>query len=131
MKKIIIKKNIILEDSSLADLDFNTDYESLKIKCFDVKKNSICIEINNYKAIRIKKMNNLKYYKFACEECYYDGKYHRHILEILDSDWIKEAKQSTTYKIGFKSLRHFIFFAGNNIIEVLSNNIKIIKRNYQ
>lgn len=78
-------------------------------------------------------------YRMVWEECstndFIDenmeiGTYKRYILEVIDSDWIKELKRVMNEKACedfiFDQARHFIFDMRDYIIEVVASEVEII-----
>lgn len=126
MKKIILYKDYILKKSSFSVGDIHNN--SLVIDTEDIKSNRILIKFIYFHDIKITKINRDNSKKYTCEECFYNGKYHRHILEVLDSDWVKEVKLENPNKKRCRNLRHYILFADKSIIEILSQGIKLKKK---
>ncbi|WP_339101693.1 hypothetical protein [Candidatus Enterococcus clewellii] len=58
------------------------------------------------------------------------GRFYKYILEITDSPWIKELeRKSSNEPIGcFKNFHHYVLFLGDNLCEILSSDIGILKQ---
>lgn len=63
------------------------------------------------------------------EYCYRDDYFHRHILEVVDSEWIKETKQACMRNMknvdDIENLKHFILPLYEQYLEILADEIMI------
>ena len=79
-----------------------------------------------FKVVTIDCCSAPDYYKIH-EYCYRNGVYHRHILEVENSGWIKELRESLTDKRAtfLDDAKHYVFPLQESVIELVAGKIAV------
>ena len=120
--------------------------KSFEIHCtplerVEVEAGTIIVYLDNINEERFKLVFNVcqglkvtasdcvSYSSFKNDFCFSDGIYHRYILEVEDSGWVRQLKKDLTDRDAtfLERSRHFILPLQDVVIEILAYEIEIVK----
>jgi hypothetical protein len=125
MKNKVINKNLEIHTTPLEKLILDT--YKIDIELDDINEKRYKIKVNPYQAIKIVTIDCVSSKDYFNEYCFREGRYHRHILEIEDSKWIEELKQSLTDKTAtfLNDVKHFVLPLQDIVIEFVAKEFFI------
>ena len=129
MNKKIILENIVLNTVPSEKIFF--DGCKLELNVDDVNEESYKLVFLPFQALKIRTIDCVDIFEYFCEDCKYDGVYHRNIFEIVGSNWIEELKlqlKNNDEQANFlENAKHYMITTDSNIIEVISTGIMVEK----
>lgn len=125
----IIFPEIVLHSTPLAKIKIDDI-------CVQIEFDDVCLQRYRatflpFQGVRVTTSDCVNAERAFCRECKYDNVYHRHILEIKESQWLNEL-QSNLYKRDkdatfLNEAKHFLFDVRDSIVEVVASRISIEK----
>lgn len=110
-----------LEDISISDIEIIIEFD-------DINKKRIKLIFKPYQAFKVTTIDCISVRDYDTNISYMNGRYHRHIIEILDSPWISELKKcplGSNHSFMGKA-HHYFLLLGDNGIEIITyDNFKI------
>ena len=98
---------------------------SIKVFLDDISEQRYKITFSPFQAVNITAIDCTSALDFYNDYSFRDGRYHRHILVMEDSDFIKSLDESTTNRNLLKLSKHFVLPLQEIIIEVVAYDIRI------
>ncbi len=107
-----------INNTPLYALHIDTTEEySIVVHFDDVDENRLRMVFKPYQALRI-----------TAEDCFndnlYEGEYQRRLLEIVDSTWLAELRDTVAYYEGDSEItdnaHHFLLPLGDDIVEIIA-----------
>lgn len=130
MKNQIVHKEFVLETTPLEKI--HIEDSTITIECDDQFQETYILEFSPYQAIKIVTIDCANFENYECNDCLYKGRFHRHIVEVLDSKWIRELKRDLKkfdkQATFMNEAKHYVFLAGDNYIEIVSWEMTIRKK---
>ena len=103
------------------------------INCIRWKVSFESLQSLKISVLETKNLNFMKGGDFP-DDCFVNGELHEcfqsYIMEVLDSNWIKELKDDTNMSnnnMQIKKIKHFLMVTYDYIIEILAMNLKLEK----
>ena len=127
MKAKIFMRDFEIHSTPLEEIIINAC--EIKIFLDDVNEERYKITICPYQAFRVTTADCFLITTYYNEFCFRDGIYHTHILEIEDSEWIKNLKETLTdeHATFLNDVKHYVLPLQENVIEFVTNKFNIIK----
>ena len=107
------------------------DSHKIKIYLDDVNEERYVITACPIQAFKLVTIDCCVVRDYFNEYCFRGGIYHTHILEVEDSDWLKELKEvltktdeSATF---LNSAKHYVFPLQENVIEIIACGLVVEK----
>lgn len=125
LKNRVVNKDFEINTTPLEKLVL--DVYTIDIELDDVNEKRFNIKVKPYQAMKIVTIDCVSSKDYFNEYCFRDGRYHRHILEIEDSEWIKQLKQGLTDKSAtfLDDAKHFALPLQDIVIEFIAKDITI------
>lgn len=125
LKNRVVNKDFEINTTPLEKLVL--DVYTIDIELDDVNEKRFNIKVKPYQAMKIVTIDCVSSKDYFNEYCFRDGRYHRHILEIEDSEWIKQLKQGLTDKSAtfLDDTKHFALPLQDIVIEFIAKDITI------
>jgi len=124
----IIDKSFIINNVPLDEMRITSN--SLIINFDDINEKRCEIIFKPYQALKVTTADCFDKDILLINGNLETGRYQQHILEVENSEWIEELKNillETDPNANFlEKARHFILDMGDNIIEIIATNIKIM-----
>ena len=103
------------------------DTNSIEILLDDITETRYRISVKPYQAIRIVTIDCVSSVDYHNEYCFRDGRYHRHILQMENSDFLS-ALRGKAYRSDFlEKANHFVLPLQEILIELIAYDIKVEK----
>jgi len=117
----------------MADFEIHTtplekisiDTNSIEIMLDDIYEQRYKISARPYQAVKIVTIDCVSSADYYNEFCFRDGRYHRHILQIENSDLINELKENGTSLPFLNDAKHFVLPMQEIIIEIVAAELKV------
>ena len=104
------------------------DANSIEICLDDVNEERYRIVAKPYQAIKITTIDCASSDDFHNDFCFRDGRYHRHILQMLNSHFLKELKEKAA-SFGFLTKsKHFVFPLQEIVVELIAYELNVTKQ---
>ena len=103
------------------------DAYSVEILLDDIRENRYRIFAKPYQAIKIITIDCASSENYHNDYCFRDGKYHRHILLMINSNLINELKINATEHDFLEKAKHFILPLQENIVEIIAYELVVEK----
>lgn len=102
---------------------------SIEIDLDDIMEERYRIIVNPYVAFKIVTSDCVHYGEFSNDYVFRDGRLHRHILEIEDSEWIQDLRTDITdaHSSFLQNVRHYVLLLQDNVIEIVAESLSIEK----
>ena len=97
----------------------------VRISFDDIHEKRYEIIVQPYHAVRITTVDCTSAQEFYNDFCYRDGYFHRHILQIRDSDYLNELIAKAGKADFIKNANHYLLPFQDNIVEFISDKFKI------
>lgn len=94
----------------------------------DVKEKRFKIRAKPYQLCRMTTIDCISAEDYYNEYCYRDGRYHRHILQIIDSQLIRSLKLQLVDKnaIFLDTSTHYVLLLQDILIDIVATNLIVI-----
>ena len=99
----------------------------IKISFDDINENRYEIIVKPYQALRITTIDCVSAQEFYNDYCYRGGRFHRHILQIDNSEYLKELIAKSENADFIKNSKHYLLPMQDIIIEFVSDRYQIQK----
>ena len=117
----VISPEFEIHTTPLEEIFINN--ASITITLDDINEERYRLFVQPYQAINIVDIDCVSSRDYYNEFCYRDGKYHRHILQIENSDKIN----ALTPKMHTKELKHFVLPLQDILIEFIAYDFELDK----
>ena len=127
MNTIVVTKDFEIHTTPLEKVIMDA-YE-IQIFLDDINEKRYKIRICPYQAYRIVTIDCFSIATYYNEYCTRDGVYHTHILEVVESEWIKELKNSLTdtHAIFLNEAKHYVLPLQENVIEFVAKGFDMVE----
>ena len=142
MKTKVVYPKFIIHTTPLERVEFDNNKKYTYIYLDDVNEKRWCIKASVNVALKIVQFDCTSWNdtRDCPPECFENGdrsffsKFERHILEVIDSEWVKELKETTLKTIdpaleNLEKARHFILPLYDNVIEFIAWDIILEEAN--
>lgn len=141
----LVDQNLLLEgvERFMLTKVYMKEFEIHTTPLEQIKMNPYCIEIDlddimeeryriivkPYVAFKIVTSDCVHYGEFSNDYVFRDGRLHRHILEIEDSEWIHDLRTDITdaHSSFLQNVRHYVLLLQDNVIEIVAESLSIEK----
>ena len=125
MNIIVFKKEFEIHTTPLEKI-FSDPY-SISIEVDDINETRHRLIFKPYVAYRVTSIDCVSSKDFYNDYCFRDGRYHRHILKVENSEWINDLKSKTGKLNGsfLNQVNHYVLPLQDIVIEVLANDIVV------
>lgn len=103
------------------------DSTSLQIMLDDIFEERYILYAKPYQAFKITTIDCVSSHNYYNEFCYRNGIFHRHILQIENSDYISELKNANPSVDFLNSSKHFALLLQDNLIDIISYELVLEK----
>ena len=116
----VLHKDIELHSVPLENIEITNN--TIKITYDDINEDRMELMFKTYQAFKITTIDCVSAQDYYNEFCYRDGIYHRHILEIINSPWIKSLKNSLTDITAtfLDKAHHYFLLLGDSVLEIIA-----------
>lgn len=121
----VIMKDFEIHTTPLEKIIIDT--YSIEIYLDDISGNRYKISVNPYQAIKIKTIDCVSSADYYNEFCFREGRYHRHILLVEGSYFMKELSDKNANLDFLKNSKHYVFPLQDNIIDLIAFDFKLEK----
>lgn len=104
------------------------DPYSLQIILDDISEERYVLYTEPYQAFKITTIDCASALDYYNDYCYRDGRYHRHILQIENSDYISELRKAAPSADFLNDSKHFALLLQDNLIDIISYELVISKK---
>ena len=121
----------------LKDFEINTtpleevmiDSRKITVLLDDINEERYKITVYLYHALKVTPIDCFSVMTYYNEYCFRDGRYHTHILEIGNSEWVKELRENLADKreTYLDDVKHYVLLLGDSVIEFVANKIEVLK----
>ena len=101
------------------------DTNSIEIHLDDIYENRYKISAKPYQTIRIVSIDFVSSMDYYNEFCFRDGRYHRHILQMENSDFLNGLIKTTANATILNNAKHFAFPLQDILIELIAYDINV------
>jgi hypothetical protein len=103
------------------------DAYTIEISIDDINEKRYKIIAKPYQALRVTTTDCISYEKYYNEFCYRDGRFHRHILQIIDSPMIRDLKANLTDESAnfLNNVKHYVLPLQDIVIEFVATELII------
>ena len=125
-----MKTNVIMRDFEIHSTPLekiSIDSNSIEILLDDVAENRYKISAKPYQAIKIVTIDCASSVDYHNDYCFRDGRYHRHILLIENSDFLNTLREKTSENNFLEKAKHFVLPLQDNIIELIAYDLNVEK----
>ncbi len=98
-----------------------------KIRFDDINEQRYEMIVQPYQAIRITTIDCVSAKYFYNDFCYRDGYFHRHILQVQDSDYLNDLLLKSGNADFVKKSKHYLLPFQDNIVEFIADKFIISK----
>jgi hypothetical protein len=125
MKTKVIMQDFEVNTTPLEKISIDTN--SIEILLDDIAENRYKISAKPYQAIRIMTIDCVSSVDYHNDYCFRDGRYHRHILLMENSDFLNVLKEKASEPNFLEKAKHFVLPLQENIIEIIAYDVKVEK----
>lgn len=127
MKTIVTNKEFEINVTPLEKI--TADAYSIDVELDDIHEERYSVSIEPFQAMKIVTIDCVSSKEYYNEYCFRDGLYHRHILEVEESNWIAQLKkdlvdESATF---LDNVKHFVLPLQDIVVEFVAQDIQIKK----
>ena len=125
-----MKTNVIMQDFEIHTTpleQISIDSNSIEILLDDVAENRYKISAKPYQAIKIVTIDCVSSVDYHSDYCFRDGRYHRHILLVENSDFLSTLSEKASENSFLKKAKHFVLPLQDNIIELIAYDLIVEK----
>ncbi|MBR7099705.1 MAG: hypothetical protein IKC91_00940 [Clostridia bacterium] len=123
----IVRKDFEIHVTPLEKIELSGS--SIVVWLDDIHENRIKLNFKVFQALKVTTIDCVSMEKFYNKNCFVNGVFHRHILEMENSPWIEELRNNLVDDSAdfLNKSRHFILPLQDNIIEIVAWNIELQK----
>jgi len=123
MNTKVLMQDFEMHTTPLEKISINSNY--IEILLDDVAGNRYKISAKPYQAIKIVAIDCVSSVDYHNDYCFRDGRYHRHILQIENSDFLNTLRETASEHDFLEKSRHFVLPLQDNIIELIAYELNV------
>lgn len=125
-----MKNKVIMQDFEIHTTPLEKiliDAYTINISLDDINEKRYKIIVKPYQAIKVVSIDCVSSKDYYNEFCYWDGRYHRHILQIEDSPMISDLKVNMVNKNAtfLNVAKHFVLPLQDILIEFVATELVV------